>query len=172
MVVIILFLALVVILLSVSIAGWSSAPFVPTRKEDLPRILKLANLKEGQTFFDLGCGNARVVKYIAQNSKAKAIGVEMAIPIYVWAKVKQLFSGLKNLKIKYNSFFKVDLSEADVVYIFGYPKTLNKKVIEKLEKDLKPGAKVLSYVFEIQGWQPVLIDKPQENAQKIFVYKK
>ena len=169
---IIIVFVIIFILISVLIAGWSSAPFVPTRKEDLPRILKLANLQKGQTFYDLGCGNGRVVLYVAKNTKASAVGVEMAAPIYLWAKMRQIFSGKQNLKIILRNFFKVDLSKIDVAYIFGYPTTLKQKVAKKLQQELKPGAKVISYAFEIPGWQPILVDKPSKEKIAIFVYKK
>ena len=99
------FLIIIFLLITILVAGWSSAPFMPTRDEDLPRILKLCNLKPGEKFVDLGCGNGKVVLYIAKNTKAKVVGLEMALPIYVWAKIKQLFSGSKNLKVIYKNFF-------------------------------------------------------------------
>jgi cyclopropane fatty-acyl-phospholipid synthase-like methyltransferase len=105
-----IFLIIIFLLITILVAGWSSAPFMPTRTEDLPRILKLSNLKPGQKFVDLGCGNGKVVLYIAENTKANVVGIEMAAPIYVWAKIRQLFSRQKNLKVIYKSFFKVDLS--------------------------------------------------------------
>jgi len=164
-------LVLVLVLLSVLVASWSSAPFLPTRTADLPRVLKLANLKEGQKFYDLGCGNGKVVFYIGKNSKAKSVGIEMALPIYFWAKIKQIFSGCKNCNILYKNFFKVDLTDVDVVYIFGYPISLKLRVAKKLQKELKPGARIISYSFKIADWQPVEVDKPAKDQIPIYIYQ-
>jgi len=163
---------LIVLLISMAVASWSSAPFVPTRTKDLSRILDLTDLKKGQIFCDMGCGNGKVVKYVAQNTRAKAIGIEMALPVFVWAKAKQIFSGLKNYKIIYKNFFKADLTDVDVAYIFGYPATLKKKIAEKLKKDLKKGAKVISYAFEIPNWTPIKKSQPNEKDFPIYLYKK
>ena len=160
-----------VLLISLAVASWSSAPFVPTRKTDLSRILKLAQLKKGQTFYDLGCGNGRVVHYLAEKTEAMAIGVEMAIPIYVWAKIRQILSGLENFKIVYNSFFNINLKNADVVYIFGYPKSLKRRVAEKIKTDLKKDAKIISYAFKIEGLHELIKDQPTKNDMPIYVYK-
>ncbi len=39
----------------------SDAPFVPTKKETIRKILKLAGVKKGKKFYELGSGDGRVV---------------------------------------------------------------------------------------------------------------
>ncbi|MFC1678399.1 hypothetical protein ACFLZ9_01530, partial [Patescibacteria group bacterium] len=91
---IILFIILIVVLFSVALASMSLAPWVPTKKRDLKRILKLAEMKEGGIFYDLGCGDGRVASYIINNSqeKVRAVGLELAIPFYLICKVRQLLA--------------------------------------------------------------------------------
>ncbi len=165
-----LVIILFVLLISLAIAGSSSAPFLPARTKDLERILKLSQIQKGQTFYDLGCGNGKVVHYIANNSHANVIGIEMAIPIYIWAKIRQLFSKGKKYKIIFNSFFNVNLSNADVIYIFGYPKTIKSRVEKKLKQDLRPGARIISYAFKMPGWQPVMKEQPTKDDMPIYIY--
>jgi cyclopropane fatty-acyl-phospholipid synthase-like methyltransferase len=54
-------------------------------------IFKLANLQPGEKFYDLGCGNGKVVIYAAKNFPIEAIGVELAFPLYLICKIRQFF---------------------------------------------------------------------------------
>ena len=48
---------------------------------------------------------------------------------------------------------------------------LKAKLKYKLEKELKPGTRVISYAFPIEGWQPKLISKPKPTEVTIYLYK-
>jgi SAM-dependent methyltransferase len=72
------FLILFLLLASAGYAAWRGAPWVPTWKRDLERIKKLAQLKEGDRFVELGCGTGRVCRYLAKHSSAKTFGVELS----------------------------------------------------------------------------------------------
>ncbi len=163
---------LLVIFFTFAWAGKSLAPWVPCRKKDVARVLKLAEIKPGEKFYELGCGDGRVVVAANKEHKANAVGLEIAIPLYIAAKIRQFFNWDKNLQIKYKNLFKEDLSDADVVYVFGMPDKLKNKLRLKLEKELKPGARVVSYVFPISGWEPVAHDKPTPTDLSIYVYKR
>lgn len=164
-----LLLAIILVLLSVTIAGVSFAPWVPAWKKDLPRIFKLADLKPGEVFYDLGCGNGKVVLYAHKHFQAKSIGLEISIPLYVVCKVRQLFNLDKNLIFKYKNLYREDLRQADVVYFFGVANKLD-KLRAKLERELKPGCRVISYVFPLIGWEPVAVDKPNPKDISIYLY--
>jgi SAM-dependent methyltransferase len=166
----ILLLILLILLMTAALAGISFAPWVPTWRKDFPRVFKLAELKPGQVFYELGCGDGRVVTQANKIYKAKAIGLEISMPLYLVAKLRQLFNPNKDLKIKYKNLFKENLGAADVVYFFGMPKPVKDKLRLKLEKELKPGCRVISYVFPIEGWQPEVIDKPLANVVPIYLY--
>lgn len=160
-----------VCLITTAIASNSLAPWMPTRKRDLERIFKLAKLKPGETFYELGCGNGRVVIYASEHHNIKAVGIEMAFFLYLVCKIRQVFIGNKNLTFKCKSLFREDLSPADVIYVFGMEGSLKKRLRKKLEKELKPGARVISYSFPIAPWQPVIKDKPSEKDLAIYLYK-
>jgi len=164
-IVIVIFL---ILLISVAIAGSSFAPWVPARKADLIRIFKLANLKPSETFYDLGCGNGRVVIYAAKNFQAKAIGLEIAFPLYLICKWRQIFN--PSAVFKYQNLFTEDLSRADVIYFFGTPQRINSKLKQKLEREARPGVRIISYVFPIDSWRPKQIDRPSKTELPIYLY--
>jgi len=149
----------------------SLAPWVPSRKKDLKRIFKIANLKPNEIFYDLGCGDGRIIFYAHRNFNVKSIGIELALPLFLICKIRQIFHSNKNILFKYKSLFKEDLSKADVIYVFALPRTLEKKLKQKLEKELKPGARVISYCFSIKGLKPKVIDKPDQKANSIYLYQ-
>src|SRR5215217_2859370 len=54
------------------------APFIASPQPIVDRMLDLAAIKPGETIFDLGCGDGRVLITAAQRYKAKGIGVELS----------------------------------------------------------------------------------------------
>lgn len=149
----------------------SFAPWVPSRGRDLKRIFKLADLRPGQIFYDLGCGNGKVVVYAGNHYAVKAIGLEISLPLYLICRFRFFLNNRANLEFKFKNLHKENLSSADVVYFFSIPHALTEKFSAKLKAELKPGAKVISYSFKLPGWTPTTIDKPTEKDLPIYLYE-
>jgi len=169
---IVIFFIFLVIIFFMILAWFSFAPWVPTRNRDFERIFKLAKLKPGETFYDLGCGDGKLVCYAAKHYQAKAYGAELALPLFLLCLIKKIFSGSKNLCFEFKNLFKVDLQNANVIYFFGLPETINNKLKEKLEREARPGTRIISYAFKINDWLPQLVDQPTENDIPIYLYIK
>jgi len=100
-----------------------------------------------------------------------ANGVELSLLPYILARFRQLFhQDRSRVKIFYKDIWNVDLSDADIVYIFLVPKVYQ-KVKEKLEKELKQGAKVITYVWPFEGWEPVAVNT-QEGYANMYLYQR
>ena len=157
--------------LAMSIAAVSLAPWVPSKKRDVLRALKLASPKQGEVLYDLGCGNGTVVFLAAKNYPAKAVGVEMALPLYLMCKIRAVFNKniIGSVRFINQNLFKTNISDADIIYVFGMPAVLSKKLRPKLENELRPGTRIVSYVFPIDGWDPEIIDWPK-NKNPIYLY--
>lgn len=149
---------LLIMFASMLIAAFSFAPWAPSHNMHLKRALTLAELKEGEQFYDLGCGDGRVVICAAKEFGAKATGIEYALPLYIAAKIRVKLSGAKNADIAFGDLFREDLSNANVIYVYGMPNALEQKLRTKLETECKPGTRIVSFMFEIKGWKPVKID--------------
>lgn len=167
----IILLVILLLLIPLAIAGVSFAPWVPTWQVDVDRALRLAQLKPGEVFYDLGCGDGKAV-FAAAKLGAKATGIEIAWPLYLFCLVKKVVQHQPLVKFKLGNLFNLDVSDADVVYIFGMPRTIQQKLRDKLERELKPGARVLSYAFPIHGWEPITRDKPTPKQLSIYLYKR
>ena len=151
-------------------ASYTFTPWLPTAGKDLDRIKALASLKEGEILYDLGCGDGRVLTHLSGHTDGLCIGIEYSLFHYLVAKVGQFFCPHKNLQIKWGDLFKEDLSKADVVYVYACPSTLKGRFKEKLQKELKAGARVISYEHPIEGLVPERVDRPEEKALPFYVY--
>jgi SAM-dependent methyltransferase len=165
------FLFALFILVPVAAAGLSFAPFHTCRKRDLERILRLADLKAGDVFYDLGCGDGRVAFYVAEHSEARVIAVERVWILALWCKFKARWKRSERLKFVWDDLFKMDLSQAKTVYVYGMPRTLERKLKAKFERELPPGSRVISYVFYMRGWEPKITDQPTQEDIPIYVYE-
>ncbi len=132
------------------------APFVPVDPGVVDRALNLAEVKEGDTFYELGSGDGRVVTAAAMRG-AKSIGVEVDFLRVCYSRFWIWMLRLKNASIIHDSFYNISLNEADVVYLYLLPET-NAKLEQKLKTELSPGSRVISVAFEFPNWQPEKID--------------
>jgi SAM-dependent methyltransferase len=150
-------------------ACFSGAPWVPTKGKDVRRFLKLADVKPGQKMYDLGCGDGRLACATAKMG-AESVGFEISLYPYILAKIRVFFSKNKEkVKILFKSFWHADLQDADIVFVWTLPATHN-KIGRIFKGKLKKGCKVVSFVWPIEGWQPKVVDAP-ENSQKLFLYE-
>lgn len=164
-----LYLLIFLVLATAAYGAWSAAPFLPSKKKDVERMIKLADIKSSERVYDLGCGDGRLV-FAAAESGAETIGIEIFILPYLYAWIKSW--GRKNVKILFGDLFNYDVSGADVVFIFLMGKAYG-RLAEKLNKELKPGTRVIAYCWAISEWKDKLVktDQPGENDLPIYSYK-
>jgi len=169
----IIYIVLIIAFLVVATIGWAAfsfAPWLPMHSRDLKRVFALLALKEGETFYDLGCGNGKVALYAGKHYDARVTGLELALPLLWLCKLRRLLGRQKNVRFKWRNLFRADLSQADVVYFFGIPSTIKAKLKQKLARELKPGARVVSYAFQVDGWQAAAVSKPCKTDIPIYLY--
>jgi predicted RNA methylase len=140
------------------VTGLLGAPWVPTAGETVNKMLSVAAVKPGETVYDLGSGDGRIIVAAAKKFHARSVGIELN-PLWVfWTRLKVAVLGLRGrTKVVWGNFFSVDLSEADVVTLYLLQST-NYKLEPKLKKELKPGSRVVSHAFTFNDWNPVKAD--------------
>lgn len=149
------------------------APSVPTPPNVVDRMLEAARLKPGETVFDLGSGDGRVLIAAASKFGAKAVGVEISK-----ASVEASTKRIKELKLDdkvrviEGDLMQVDLSGADVVTLYLLTKS-NDMLRPQLEKQLKPGTRVVSHDYPIRGWHPARIETVDalKREHQLYVYE-
>lgn len=149
------------------------APYVPSPQVVVERMLEAADLKPGETVYDLGCGDGRILFTAAGKFKAKAVGVEISPALVKQAGERAKSLGLQNrVRIIHGDLLRTDLSAADVVTLYLLTSS-NEQLRPALEKQLRPGARVVSHDFEVRGWKPSRTEKvPAHNrTHTIYVYE-
>lgn len=175
---IVLFVAFVCLVISLLIGSsaivifLTKVPFAPTPKRNVKIVIDKLELKPGQIFYDLGCGDGRFL-IEAEKRGAKAIGFEISPWAFLKAKLN-LWLYKSKAKILYKNFYHTNISDADAVFAFLMDNVMP-KVEAKLKKELKSGAKIACYGFKLPTWLPIkVIDlKPQDKrSSKIYLYQK
>ena len=145
-------------------------PYVPIRLEDIPRLITIADIKGEKIFYDLGSGDGRVLIGFARAHKELACSGYEISSFYVFVtNLKARLNRLKNCRAKKADMFTVDVSDADIVYVYPNPK-FAKLINEKILKNLKKGTKVISYCFPIVGLTPTKTSDIY-GKREIFLYK-
>lgn len=129
----------------------------------------LGNLR-GKTFVDLGCGDGRLLVAICQKTGARGIGFELSRWPFFKASLHAKQSMLP-ITIRRKNFLKASLSEADAVFCYLFD-TAMPRVEQKLQRELKPGATVISYAFPFPNWKPErVIPRPDpKRSGDLFAY--
>jgi Methyltransferase domain len=122
------------------------APYVPTPPEVIDAMLKLATVREGDTLYDLGSGDGRIIIRAAEKFRANTVGIEFDAEL---CNVTQLAIRQHHLegrvRVIQGDILEQDLGEASVVTAY--------KIAPLLQTQLKKGARVLSVKDEIPGWK-------------------
>lgn len=146
----------------------SGVPWVPTREARIRRALQLAHLQPGERLYDLGAGDGRVLLLAAREFGVRGVGIEIG-PVQCalgWLRV-WLSGSRQRVQIRWGNFYKADLRNADVVFVY-LTSSHTSRLEKKLERELRPGTRVVSIAADFPGWQPSQVDR----EFVIFLYQK
>ncbi len=166
--IILLLIVAITIIVAISIiwpliigAAWS-----PSSRRVMDKMLKTAEVDSHDILYDLGSGDGRIVAEAARKYRATVLGVEADPFRVIWSKINLRLLGLnRQTRIIWGDIFKQDISHATVVTVFLWQRT-NEKLKEKLQRELKPGTRVVSHVWTFSGWTPIVVDR----EDRIYLY--
>lgn len=135
------------------------APFLVSPLEVVEAMLRLAEVKPGEAVYDLGCGDARILVMAAQKFGAHGVGVELDPEVFAlaWTNVRRNHLEERITLVRGN-LYQADLRGADVVALYLLPEALA-RLRPNLERQLRPGARVVTHDFGVPGWQATRIEK-------------
>lgn len=134
----------------------SDAPFVPTKMDNIREVLKLAGVKRGKRFYELGSGDGRVV-FEAARLGAQSYGIEQSFIRVLYSRYKavNLNSHMSSGKAKFyhGNIFNRTYEDAAIVYIYLLLKGV-KKLEGRLKNELKKGSVVITQTYHFPNWKP------------------
>jgi precorrin-6B methylase 2 len=129
-------------------------PFVTTPHHVAAAMLKLANVTPNDIVYDLGSGDGRIVIAAARDYGARAVGIEIDPELVRESEQNAHNAGVSaRVRFMQKDLFQANLAEATVVTLFLLP-GVNAMLAPKLMKELRPGTRIVSYLYDMGEWQP------------------
>ena len=139
-----------------SVAVWTDGevPFVRSAPEVIDRMLELARVQPGDVVYDIGSGDGAIIIRAAKKYGVKGVGIEIDRDLVSRARNNAFREKVDHLvEFRAEDAFTVDVSPATVVTLYMLPE-FNAKLRPMLERQLKPGSRVVSHDYPIEGWVP------------------
>lgn len=137
-------------------------PFVPTPKEVVAEMLRMADVGQDDVLYDLGCGDGRIVITAAKEMGCRGVGIDIDLTRIKESRENASNAGVSD-KVEFlqKDLFEADISNATVVTLYLLSK-VNLRLRPKLFRELRPGTRVVSHDFSMGDWKPeksVVIDE-------------
>lgn len=161
-------------LLAAGCAGALRAPEVryePTPYDVVQTMLELAAPRAGELVADLGCGDGRIVIAAAKlGARGACVDID---PLRIReSRANAERAGVADrIRFLNEDLFETDIRDATVVTLFLWP-SVNEELRPKLWRDLKPGARVVSYIHSMGDWRPreAVNVESAHGPRKVFLW--
>ena len=151
----------------IAIPALSGSPWWPAPKREVLKLLRMAELKENEKLYDLGCGDGRALIAAAREFGSRGVGVEIDPVKVAIARFLVKAAGLSDrIEIIRASVLDVPLHDADVVFLYLSHQLID-RMKDKFLTELKPEARIASYGFMVRG----LTLYKTADGLKGFIYK-
>jgi precorrin-6B methylase 2 len=129
--------------------------YVPTPPGVVQAMLALAKVGPADVVYDLGSGDGRIPITAVQTFKARsAVGIDIDPQRIKEANENLTKAGVGDrVRFLNQDLFTTPIGEATVVTLYLLP-SLNEKLMPKLQKELKPGSRVVSQSFSMGSQWP------------------
>jgi SAM-dependent methyltransferase len=146
-------------------------PFLVTPFEIVEQMLRLAKVGPADTVYDLGSGDGRLVIAAVRDFRARAaIGIEMDPAVVARSREHARRAGVGDrVTFLQQDFFRADLGPASVVTLY-LTREVNLRLRPKLLAELRPGTRVVSFDFDMGGWEPREVVRVAVDGRTTPVY--
>lgn len=147
------------------------APYVSTPQSVVEAMLRLAEVRQDDLIYDLGCGDGRIVITAARNFGAHGVGIDIDPRRIEEANAAARLMGVSDhVRFLVQDLFQTDFSEATVVTLYLFPE-MNAKLLPKFRKELRPGTRIVSHQFGIGDWKPERTETAWSGTMDSQIYR-
>jgi uncharacterized protein (TIGR03000 family) len=126
----------------------------PTPDDIVAEMIKLGGVKKGDVAYEPGPGDGRVLIAAVKKGAEKAVGIELDPKKVEEARENVKKAGLdKKITIKEGDALKADYGEATIVFLY-MGNEFDALLKPVLDKQLKPGTRIVSHRFLLGDWAP------------------
>lgn len=145
-------------------------PYEPSAPAVVRVMLDLARVGAKDVVFDLGCGDGRVVIAAVRERGARGVCVDIDPERIADARANAARAGVaERIEFLNQDLFQTDIGRATVVMLFLWP-DVNRKLRPKLQKELKPGTRVVSHYHDMPGWKARRVERVSVEQRSHPVY--
>jgi len=146
-------------------------PFEPTHQKVVDAMLQLANIKNNDILYDLGCGDGRILIDAARRYCVRGVGIDIDPQRIREARENAAIYGVAD-KVQFiiGDIMEVNFSEATVVTLYLLDR-INIRIRPLLIQQLKSGTRVVSHAFGMGYWEPdSVVTHPKARNNKIYLW--
>lgn len=151
---------------------------LPTSRRATKALFKIISEYEtARNFYDLGCGHGALACRIKRKFPTLLVyAIDNNSLRIFFAKIRA-FLFRQNINFLRKDIFEVNLSEADIIYTYLWYDIMP-SLEKKLQKELKPGAIVITNTSNFPNWKPIkkIVTYPKNSKRSdfetLFVYQK
>ncbi len=136
------------------------APFIATPDDVVDRMLTLAGVGPSDVVYDLGCGDGRIPIAAARKFGAKGVGIDVDPRRIDESRANARIAGVEHLvEFRLEDVTTSDVRAATVVTLYLLSSS-NLTLRPMLQRQLRPGARVVSHAFSMgREWPADKVDQ-------------
>lgn len=128
--------------------------FEPTPMTVVRAMLDLAGAGPQDIVYDLGAGDGRIPIAAASEFGARGVGIELDPVLVARAQANAREARVEDkVEFRLGDMYVADVRPATVVTLFLHPEP-NLKLRPTLRADLRPGSRIVSYMWDMGDWTP------------------
>ena len=128
--------------------------YEPSPSDVVQVMLKLADVKEGDVVYDLGCGDGRIVIAAVLQFGARGVCVDIDPARIAESRENARKAGVEQrIRFVNEDLFTTSIGDASVVMLFLWPE-VNLKLRPRLLSELAPGSRIVSHFHDMGDWKP------------------
>ncbi|MQA90202.1 MAG: methyltransferase domain-containing protein [Gemmatimonas sp.] len=144
-------------------------PYIPTSLAVLDVMLEMASVASGDTVYDLGSGDGRIVIRAAERG-ARGVGTEYDLELVERSRANADSAGVgESVEFVHGDVFEADVRSATVVTLY-LGAEFNRRLRPRLLEQLRPGSRIVSHGFHMGDWEPDSVRNVGTGAARATLY--